>query len=329
MPGTEFQANASGNTELASQLQASITALVAAQAQAGNLSSSLQPLASVTNEGSVQLPTLDTNALTQTITQISTAYQGIESSFTKLSAKLPEIQKQLDQLSNITLPENAMSQLKDNVDKINAGMKALDQGLTTVSKNMGLLDKSTDSLPSAVNGINALLGGFQQLDGYNQTLLNGASKLKANSPSRVAGSNTLAGGTDELASGLNTLATQLSDGSGALAANSAALRDGASTLLSGTTELSKGGTTLLNGSNQVKDGITQLQDGAHTLKDGMQEFDEQGIRKLKDTVEKELGNILDRLEALTSAQCSYDTFSGKAKDMEGNVKFVIETDAIK
>ena len=64
---------------------------------------------------------------------------------------------------------------------------------------MGLLDKSTDSLPSAVNGINALLGGFQQLDGYNQTLLNGASKLKANSPSLVAGINTLAGGTDELA----------------------------------------------------------------------------------------------------------------------------------
>lgn len=58
----------------------------------------------------------------------------------------------------------------------------------------------------------------------------------------------------------------------------------------------------------------------------MQEFNEQGTRKLKDTVEKELGNILDRLESLTSDQCSYDTFSGKAKDMEGNVKFVIETD---
>ena len=204
MPGTEFQANASGNTELASQLQASITALVAAQAQAGNLSSSLQPLASVTNEGSVQLPTLDTNALTQTITQISTAYESIESSFAKLSTKLPEIQKQLDQLSNIKLPENAMSQLKDNVDKINAGMKVLDQGLTTVSKNMGLL---------AADGINTLLGGFKQLNGYNQTLLDGASKLKANSPSLVAGINTLAGGTDELASGLNTLGSQLCSGS--------------------------------------------------------------------------------------------------------------------
>ena len=248
MPGTEFQANASGNTELASQLQASITALVAAQAQAGNLSSSLQPLASVTNEGSVQLPTLDTNALTQTITQISTAYESIESSFAKLSTKLPEIQKQLDQLSNIKLPENAMSQLKDNVDKINAGMKVLDQGLTTVSKNMGLLDKSTDSLSTAADGINTLLGGFKQLNGYNQTLLDGASKLKANSPSLVAGINTLAGGTDELASGRLPIMQRI----GTLAANSAALRDGASTLLSGTTELSKGGTILQNGSKQVK-----------------------------------------------------------------------------
>ena len=189
MPGTEFQANASGNTELASQLQASITALVAAQAQAGNLSSSLQPLTSVTNEGSVQLPTLDTNALTQTITQISIAYESIESSFAKLSTKLPEIQKQLYQLSNIKLPENAMSQLKDNVDK------------------------STDSLSTAADGINTLLGGFKQLNGYNQTLLDGASKLKANSPSLVAGINTLAGGTDELASGLNTLGSQLCSGS--------------------------------------------------------------------------------------------------------------------
>ena len=46
------QANASGNTELASQLQASIATLTEAQTQTGNLSSSLQPLASVTNEGS-------------------------------------------------------------------------------------------------------------------------------------------------------------------------------------------------------------------------------------------------------------------------------------
>ena len=127
---------------------------------------------------------------------------------------------------------------------------------------------------------------------------------------------------------MNTLGTQLSSGSGALAANSDALRTGAASLLSGTKELSAGGNTLQQGSTQVKDGISKLQNGARTLKDGMQKFDQEGTRKLKDTVEQEFGDILNRLKALTSDQCSYDTYSGKAADMEGTVKFVIETDAI-
>ena len=252
MPGTEFQANASGNTELASQLQASITALVAAQAQAGNLSSSLQPLASVTNEGSVQLPTLDTNALTQTITQISTAYESIESSFAKLSTKLPEIQKQLDQLSNIKLPENAMSQLKDNVDKINAGMKVLDQGLTTVSKNMGLLDKSTDSLSAAADGINTLLGGFKQLNGYNQSITRRSIQIESKQSASRCRYQYSGGRYRRTCFRTQHTRLPIMQRIGTLAANSAALRDGASTLLSGTTELSKGGTILQNGSKQVK-----------------------------------------------------------------------------
>ena len=88
----------------------------------------------------------------------------------------------------------------------------MSRGLGDVYKRQ-LLDKSTDSLSTAADGINTLLGGFKQLNGYNQTLLDGASKLKANSPSLVAGINTLAGGTDELASGLNTLGSQLCSGS--------------------------------------------------------------------------------------------------------------------
>ena len=176
---------ASGNTELAAQLQSSINILTEAQAQAGNLSTSLHPLTPVTNDGNSQLPSLDTTAFTQTIAQISTAYQSVQSSFVKLAAKLPDIQKQLDQLSSIQLPEKPMDQLKDSVNKINKGMKALDQGLSKVSQNIETLDTSTDSLPTAVKGIDTLLSGFQQLDGYNQTLLNGAASLKANSPSLV------------------------------------------------------------------------------------------------------------------------------------------------
>ena len=39
-------------------------------------------------------------------------------------------------------------------------------------------------------------------------------------------------------------------------------------------------------------------------------------------------NNKDRLKALNSENCTYDTFSGKADNMNSNVKFIIETDAI-
>ncbi len=58
------------------------------------------------------------------------------------------------------------------------------------------------------------------------------------------------------------------------------------------------------------------------------QFDKEGTSKLKSTVEDELGDVIDRIDVLTSEDCKYNTFSGKDKAMDGNVKFVIETDAI-
>ena len=51
-------------------------------------------------------------------------------------------------------------------------------------------------------------------------------------------------------------------------------------------------------------------------------------KRLREEVEEELGDILDRLDALMSDDCAYQTFSGKDSSMDGNVKFVIETEAI-
>ena len=60
----------------------------------------------------------------------------------------------------------------------------------------------------------------------------------------------------------------------------------------------------------------------------MEKFDREGTSKLKSTVEDELGDVLDRFDALTSDDCTYTTFSGKDSGMEGSVKFVIETESI-
>ena len=70
--------------------------------------------------------------------------------------------------------------------------------------------------------------------------------------------------------------------------------------------------------------------GEHScsLADGTKEFNDDGIKKLSDIVDDDLQDILDRLDAICSDDNAYRSFSGKEDDMDGNVKFVIETAAI-
>ena len=44
--------------------------------------------------------------------------------------------------------------------------------------------------------------------------------------------------------------------------------------------------------------------------------------------EDDLGDVLDRIQALNSDKCAYTSYSGKANGMDGSVKFIIETAAI-
>ena len=180
-------------------------------------------------------------------------------------------------------------------------MQGLDAGISELAAGISTLDSETSAqFPTAIQGITELNGGFMQLGSYNTSLLSGAEQLKGSSSTLVAGAGTLQSGTNQLASGLNTLGSQMSAGAAKLSANSNALREGASS----------------------------LSEGAKKLADGMDQFDKEGTSKLKSTVEDEFGDVLDRLKALTSDDCTYNTFSGKDSKMDGSVKFVIETEAI-
>ena len=75
-------------------------------------------------------------------------------------------------------------------------------------------------------------------------------------------------------------------------------------------------------------GFDTLSANNKALTDGAKEFEEEGTKKLKDTVEDDLMSVIDRIKALSSDDCTYDTFSGKADGVDSNVKFIIETDPI-
>ena len=80
------------------------------------------------------------------------------------------------------LPAEAIGQLSESVDQLDAGMQGLNIAIGTFSSNLGELNKSVQAqFPAAVTGILELNGGFSQLSANNDALLAGANKLKANS----------------------------------------------------------------------------------------------------------------------------------------------------
>ena len=255
------------------------------------------------SEVSVSLPSIDTTPIQKEMGEIAASMETFKKTANDLNTQLPEMKEKLDSITAMKsqLPTEALGQLSASVDQLNAGMQGLNAAIGSFSSNLGTLNESVQAqFPVAVTGILELNGGFSQLSANNDALLAGANKLKANSSTLVAGVQTLQSGTNQLASGLNTLGSQMSSGAAQLSLNSAALREGASA----------------------------LQSGARELADGMEKFDREGTSKLKSTVEDELGDVLDRFDALTSDDCTYTTFSGKDSGMEGSVKFVIETEAI-
>ena len=100
-----------------------------------------------------------------------------------------------------------------------------------------------------------------------------------------------------------------------LVGNNDALKDGAGQLKDGTDKLSDGVDTLLTGAND--------------LSNGMVRFDKEGIDKLTSSFEDEGEKVVDRLNATMDAAKSYHSFSGLADGKEGNVKFIMRTEAIK
>ena len=139
-----------------------------------------------------------------------------------------------------------------------------------------------------------------------------------------SGADTLKGGTEKLYQG----GTDLREGTKELFDGTQELKDGTEELKDGTGELKDGTQELKDGVVDLVDGVDELKDGTEELLDGVHEYNDDGIQKLYDTVNRDLQNLLDRVDVIADLSEAYQSFSGKSDTMEGSVKFIIETEAI-
>ncbi len=220
---------------------------------------------------------------------------------------------------------NAVNEDKVSVKVSDDAVKATVEGTDAVKEQ---LDKALDDLNSMptldipdlsldTSAVDAILSDMQ-------TQLN---TLKTYADAVTGGADVMQTLQDTL-NGLKGSARALAEGSTQLSAGVTALTDGISQLYSGSTELKKGTGALVSAGPSISKGLSALCDGAKALKDGMKTFDEEGIQELSDLAGDDLVDVIDRVKALKDADVAYDNYSGLAKGSTGEVRFVIETDAI-
>lgn len=317
---------AAGQEEAAAQIEKAVQSLENARASAQNL----QNLSGLDTVEMPDFSGIDTEELSRNASSLESEIRTVVTSSGRLSSRMTGLQDGLKEMEEKkdALPQTSMQEISRQVEILNRGMQGLYQAAGTLSGGLSELGKASDALQNGAAGIQNLQQGFESLGQYNEALKSGAGKLKDSSPSVRKGAQTLLGGTTQLSNGLDTLGSRLSSGSAALSQNCQALKEGAATLKSGTQKLVSGGASLKTASGQVQSGIDTLSTGAKTLADGMKQFEEEGISKLQEVTDTEFKDIADRFKALTGEECRYDTFAGKPEEMEGTVKFVIETEAV-
>lgn len=155
--------------------------------------------------------------------------------------------------------------------------------------------------------------------------------MKTSVPTLVSSAKQLKEGGEKLTKNDKALKT----GANKLVKSGKTLKSSAKQLNKGMTALNKGGKSLgaatvklVSGVKQLTDASGKLADGSDTLADGMDEFNKDGIQEIKNMYDDDISPLIDRLKAIVDAGKDYATFSGMSKAMDGEVKFIIETDAI-
>lgn len=203
------------------------------------------------------------------------------------------------------------------------------EGLKTATGKLGDLGAGVDNLSK---GVETVLSNLELLAANTSKIRTGSETLNTKLPVLVENIKKLKEG----GATLSKADKKLLSGSKSLIKASKKVKKSIGTVKTGVSKLNKGGKKLnkatdklVNGVNKLKKGTNKLDDGAKKLADGEKKFDEKGIKELNKTFADKIKAPINRLKELLNIGKAYNNFSGLSDGMDGEVKFVIETDPIR
>lgn len=229
------------------------------------------------------------------------------------AVKAGNIDEQTANRINIVVDQNFAKVSEDTINALVDQQMAKDNVKALIAQNTQaqidilikqyMQDKSvTSKFEEASKGLAQVSALKSSLDSYNE-FYTGLLKYTAGVASAASGASQIADGVDQL-------------------------KNGTAQLAAGTSEFYDKLTQLQSGSGALVDGVGQLKDGAMQLSEGLKQFNNEGVQKLIDAVDGDLGGLAARLKATIDVSKDYKSFAGISDDMDGSVRFIYKTDAI-
>ena len=212
----------------------------------------------------------------------------------------------------------AATNSQSSVTNLYTGLSALEESAEKISENANTLRGYKAPIMEASGTINESIG----------TITSKLNLIYENGKLITANNEEL----EKAANSLATNAGKIKKNSKKLTASSSSFRSATKTMAQGTGKLFAGVKKLVSSTGKVSDGISKLADGALDLYDGMKQFQDEGTERLSDAVSGLIDggdDLQNRAKAVNKAAADYKCFSGVAKGMKGNVKFVMTTQEIK
>ena len=213
----------------------------------------------------------------------------------------------------------------------------MNYSITNASEAAAVIDALGDTIASLQNGIGQVDGALNAINQVEASLTGGDSMtqlttLQQGAAQVAAGASDLSEGIGALDVGitkLNESAGTLSSGVGQLKDGAAQLANGAATLVANNGTLNDGAGKRKDGTTAIADGVNLLSDGAHQLADGIVTFNEDGIEKIINSYNGDMEPLMDRVQATLDAGGGYQSYTDIADGVNGSVKFIYKTEAIK
>lgn len=214
---------------------------------------------------------------------------------------------------------NAAAGLSSGMAELHTQYTALDSGIQQAAQGTAGLQQGASSLQQGVAGYTQ---GAASAAAGSKSLNDALSQIGQQLPSLTSGIESLVTGANQLSAG----AGNLLEGNTAIAEGASQLAAGIGEVSSGTDQLTIGIRALVAGAAELANGTIRLHDGANDLKEGLQQFDQEGISKLTESVDpQQLATLKEIISQMQERQENYGNFSGTPESAESSVKFIMKT----